>query len=102
MAIKTLTINSRLVLLLLGISASILASAYIIEHWLGIKPCTMCLYQRIPYYALVGLSLGQLVFSFEKLQKLFLYCYILLCLSSAALALYHVGIERGIVQEPIA
>lgn len=72
-----------------------LASAYTAEYGFGLKPCVLCLYQRIPYAVVVGLALVML--ASKKNQKL---SWLLLVLCGAAfavgaiLAFFHVGVEQ--------
>ncbi len=81
--------------LLLVVALFSLASAYTAEYGFGLKPCELCLYQRIPY-AVVAV-LGLVMLALRKNQKI---AWLLLVLSAAvfaagaALAFFHVGVEQ--------
>ena len=101
MAMKTLNPNPNLALFLLATSAFILILAQLIEQWFGAKSCRLCLLERIPYYLIIAFALIQLLLSRNGAHLFFIWCYRLVFLGSALLALYHVATERGWLQEPI-
>ncbi len=74
---------------------SILSAIYI-EYIIGIKPCTLCIYQRLPYiFAIFICSLG-----INYPTNLFWsYLVILIFLISVLLSGYHIGIENGFFSE---
>ena len=73
---------------------SILSAIYI-EFVLGIKPCVLCLYQRVPYIVAIFICfLGYYNNSFFWIYFLFLIFLIGVFLSS-----YHLGIENNIFNE---
>ena len=70
-----------------------LAYAFFVEYILGFEPCTLCLYQRIPYFLIIILSISGAASQNNR--------YILLLLASTifaaiCLAAYHTGVERRI------
>jgi len=72
-----------------------LSTAYFVEYVLGIEPCELCLYQRIPYAAVGLFSLFVIVGkpgSFTQ-QVALLGCGIAF-LVGASLAFYHFGVEE--------
>lgn len=79
------------------ISALALGGALAIEHIGGIRPCPLCLDQRIAYYAAV--PLGTLAFFLASGRRSWsLAILILLSLGfaiNAGLGIYHSGIEWG-------
>ena len=77
----------------------VLVSAFIIEHQLGHKPCKLCLYERIPYFLSILLMI-KIIF-IKKYEKVTLLILFLMFVSSAALALYHFGIEQGFIKESL-
>ena len=79
---------------LLITSVAALGSAYIAEYLYGLKPCTLCLYQRIPF-AIIGV-LGVMAFLFEDYVSLAFVTGMagLVFLSGAGLAIYHLGVEQ--------
>ena len=78
-------------------SIFILISAFIIEHGLGFKPCSLCIIERIPY----GLSILILVlnYNFNKNLNFFSILLILVFLFSILISIYHLGIEQEFFEE---
>ena len=75
----------------------ILISAYYIEYILKVPACSMCIYQRIPYF----LSTIIIVFFFLKkidFKKLIIILF-LFTLINTGLSFYHMGIEQGFFNE---
>ncbi|MEW5703700.1 MAG: disulfide bond formation protein B [Pseudomonadota bacterium] len=62
----------------------------------GLKPCALCLYQRLPYGLAAGIALLAFLFRPEARAASGL-CLVLalLFLGNAGLASYHVGVEQG-------
>ncbi|MBC7800569.1 MAG: disulfide bond formation protein B, partial [Gemmatimonadaceae bacterium] len=44
-------------LILLVLSAAALGGALASERWLGLRPCALCLWERWPWRAAIGLAL---------------------------------------------
>ena len=83
---------------LIVVSVSSLGFVFYLEVFQGLPPCALCLYQRIPYYSVAGISLlGVLVTGNSKhvhiANMLALLC-VLAFLAGSALALFHVGVEN--------
>ena len=78
-------------------SAIILSAAYISQYGFGLKPCILCLYQRVPYT--LNITLGILAFlasfRYPRLATLVIYLAALSFLTGAAIAGFHVGVEQG-------
>ena len=74
-----------------------LISAFFIEHFLGHKPCNLCLIERIPY----GLSIILIItiFVIKKNEKFIVLLLILTFVFSIAISIYHFGIEQEFFQE---
>ena len=74
-----------------------LISAFFIEHFLGHKPCNLCLIEMIPY----GLSIILIItiFVIKKNEKFIVLLLILTSVFSLAISIYHYGIEQGFFQE---
>lgn len=76
---------------------ALIGAAMFVEHGMGLKPCPLCLLQRIPYYA--TLALGPLVVLAVRLKTprwlaiLGLLAITGLMLYGAAVAGYHAGVE---------
>ncbi len=78
------------------ISLLSLIIALYIEYVMGIKPCKLCLYQRIPY--LISLFISFLGYMYIK-RPLWIYLSLLVFFLSIIISGYHVGIENGIFEE---
>lgn len=78
------------------ISLLSLIIALYIEYVMGIKPCKLCLYQRIPYLILLLISF--LGYMYIK-RPLWIYLSLLVFFLSVIISGYHVGIENGIFEE---
>ena len=86
----------NLYLLLTAISIFTLLSAVYIEYILGVKPCILCLYQRVPYIIAIFFCF----YGYYNLKnKLWIYLLVITFLLSAILSGYHVGIENNIFKE---
>ena len=88
--------NIILIIIFFIILLSII-SALIIEHALGHQPCSLCLYERIPYFLSALLIIK--IFFFKKYEKITLFILFLVFMTSALLAFYHFGIEQGFFNE---
>ena len=83
-------------LLISAISIFTLLSAVYIEYILGVKPCILCLYQRVPYIIAIFFCF----FGYYNLKnKLWIYLLVTTFLISAILSGYHVGIENNVFNE---
>jgi len=78
-------------------SVVILSAAYISQYGFGLKPCILCLYQRVPYA--VNIALGVLAFlasfRYPRLTKLLIALAASSFLVGAAIAGFHVGVEQN-------
>ena len=84
-------------IVILSLSFFSLAAALYIEYVLGIKPCILCIYQRIPYA--IALLISVCAF-FINNKKILLVILALTFILSALISGYHVSIEKGFI-EPI-
>ena len=91
--------NNIFLIVILAIISLMMMSALIIQYWLDHKPCTLCLYERVPYFLSILLIIKILLF--KKYGKITLLILSLVFLSSAALAFYHFGIEQGFFSESL-
>lgn len=66
--------------------------AYYVQYKMGLEPCVLCVYQRIPYFVILVLSILGLMFSSKRYCILLLICLTLF--SSVLLAGYHSAIEK--------
>ena len=95
----TKKINKKFLFLLLTFISLILISAFVIEYQLGHKPCSLCIYERIPYFISIFLILKILLNT--NYQKITLFILFLVFLVSALLGFYHFGIEQGFFSESL-
>ena len=93
---KSLKFRTELSLILIFSVFSILFAFYV-EYVLEHEPCNLCLLQRLPY--ILSIILIILVTIFKNLERLLFLFLSLIFLLGSLLALYHVGIERGLISE---
>ena len=96
MTMRQLKYKTVLNLILVFSIFSILFAFYV-EYILGHKPCNLCLLQRLPYIATIMLIV--LVMVFKNLEKTSFLFLSLIFLAGSLLAIYHVGIERGLISD---
>ncbi|MCD6034947.1 MAG: disulfide bond formation protein [Rickettsiales bacterium] len=88
------TAKPRVFFILFVGSLLALIVAFISEYRFGLEPCTLCVYQRIPYAVVVGLSLlGLLRILNPRLAPALLVLCLLALAANAGLAFYHMGVE---------
>jgi len=89
--------DTKILNILILLNIGILGVAYFIEYILKIPPCSMCIYQRIPYYLAVTAILLSLfkILNFKKL----IIVLLLLTVTNLGLSFYHIGIEQGFFEE---
>ncbi len=73
----------------------VLVGALGAEHIGGIQPCALCLYQRMPYYAVIAIGLIGLVLARQNWARpAQLGLSALAFLAGAGIAGFHVGVEQ--------
>lgn len=83
--------RARLLTLLAGFgSFSLLAGAFAFQYLGGLAPCALCLWQRWPHAAAVGIGALALVAGGAALPLM----GALAALATAAIGLFHTGVER--------
>jgi disulfide bond formation protein DsbB len=91
-------VSARSWLVLLGLaSAAALATAYALQYLGGFEPCQMCYWQRYPYMAVIGVAVIGVASRFVRLGLLLV---LVLFLTGAGLAAWHVGVEQGVFALP--
>ena len=73
-----------------------LLSAIYIEYVLIIKPCTLCLYQRIPY--IISIFVCFFGYNYSK-NLIWLLILIITFIISTLISGYHIGIENNVFKE---
>ena len=89
--------SPRHLIALIGVvSLALIAGAWFFELVLHLRPCKLCLEQRAPHYAAIGLSLVGLVLARSaRLQWFVLLGLAGLMAWSTGLGVYHAGVEWG-------
>jgi len=83
-----------------ALAAAALALAHASEHWGGLAPCELCLWQRWPYWAAVAAGLGALALPGAAFPLALAIG--VLYLGNAALAAFHAGVEWRLWPSPFA
>jgi disulfide bond formation protein DsbB len=94
--IQTLQTPRYLAIAVALASAVIVGAALVSEYGFGLKPCILCLYQRVPYYINIALGLAAFVLSYRypRLAILILSLTVLSFAADTAIAGFHVGVEH--------
>ncbi len=86
------------------IAAATVGGALFIEHVLGVKPCELCLQQRIPYYAGTALAMATAMLAARRPRSrvvaLALGLLALLFVAGSIGGAYHAGVEWGLWAGP--
>ena len=91
--------NKFLLNLILCFSVFALFTAYFIQYILGHLPCNLCLIERIPYIlAIITIIIN---FIFKKYERIYLFFIGMIFVSATLISAYHVGIERGFIEESL-
>lgn len=93
-------ISKNLLNLIALACASALLLAYIAEYIFNYQPCILCLYQRIPFFAIIAIAVFASAFKNKKLRQVALYLVLALLLANISMAFYQVGVEQKIFQGP--
>ena len=89
--------NDIILIIIFFIILLSLISALTIEYVLDHRPCSLCLYERIPYFLSALLMIK--IFFFKKYEKITLLILFFVFIFSSLLAFYHFGIEQGFFSE---
>ncbi len=89
--------NPRRVIALIGLaSLALIAGAWFFELVVLLRPCKLCLEQRVPHYAAIGLAAVALLLAQSRgAQLVALAALALLMAWSTGLGIYHSGVEWG-------
>lgn len=90
--------KNQITICLLVFNIFILSVAFYIEYILKVLPCSMCIYQRIPYYVAIATTVCFFIkiINFRKLILILVSLSVL----SLIISFYHVGIEQSLFNEP--
>ena len=91
--------KKNLLIAIFLISLIALISAYFIEYILGHQPCILCLYERVPFFLAILVIL--INYKFDKLEKYLILLLAIVFFMATILSLYHLGIEKGFIQESL-
>ena len=91
--------NKKILKLIMFFSLFVIFSAYFIEHILGHKPCSLCFFERIPYFLSIALII--ITMFINKLEKIILMLLSLLFIFGLIISFYHFGIEQGFFSESL-
>jgi len=72
-------------------SAALMLAALAFQHWGGLAPCQMCIWQRYPHVAAIGIGILAVVTGWALL----LLAGALAALVTAGIGVYHAGVEQG-------
>lgn len=87
--------NSKNIIIFLLLTSTIaLVLAYVSQYIFGLEPCHLCLWQRMPFWAIIILSV--LVLLIKKYQNLAIHISLLLLIINAGIAFYHAGVEKKV------
>lgn len=87
-------------LALLALSATAMGFALLQQYGFGLAPCELCLWQRIPWMLLLGMSALAWSRTYHPAlkrpieERVFLVLAALLLFAGAAAALFHTGVEQ--------
>ncbi len=83
------------IFLILMVSIAILVTVFTSQYGFGLRPCELCLFQRVPYGVVIFLTLLGLGLRLDaKKSALLLGLCSLAFVVGAGLGLYHTGVEQ--------
>jgi len=80
--------------LILAASVAVLGGAFLFEYVGGLAPCVLCIYQRYPYGVAIALSAAAFFVADRRARGALLVICGLAFLAGAAIAAFHVGVEK--------
>lgn len=82
---------SRFNLLMVAVAASALSAALISQYVFGLHPCELCLYQRVPFVAMIILGL---IGASSGYGRITLWISAIAMIINSGIAVFHSGVER--------
>lgn len=92
--------SQKMLLAITLICVGVLGMAYVMEHFFGVRPCQMCLYERNVFMVAGGAALLSFFLLPARLQYYALITLGLIFLGGTILAGYHVAIQHHLVNLP--
>jgi disulfide bond formation protein DsbB len=92
--------SEKILLVFTLICVGVLIAAYIMEHYFGVLPCQMCLYERNVFMVAGAFSFLSFFLAPARYHKTILVILGLIFLGGALLAAYHVAIQQHWVALP--
>lgn len=89
-----------LLILAFCLSGAALLVAILSQYAFGLFPCHLCILQRYPHFAMLGLIFLLLLLKRPAWQKTGFWLCIALFLIAAAIGFYHAGVEKGWLEGP--
>src|SRR5262245_761996 len=87
-------VPSQLGLIAMLGSGALLGGAYYFQYVMGLSPCEMCYWQRWPHMVAIAAGLLALVtFAWPRLALIFMLIAITALIATAAIGVFHVGVE---------
>jgi len=86
--------RSFTVLLAAGGSLAILLGAFAFQYLGGLAPCQLCLWQRWPHAAAIGIGLLALLLARGTLGRILPLLGAIAALTTAGIGAFHVGVEQ--------
>lgn len=94
--------GKRLPLFLLLASFATLCGAWISQYGFNKHPCELCMAQRYPYMFAMAISVLALLIRHKHVVRLCLLLCAFAFLCTGSIALYHAGVEQGVIEGPAA
>jgi disulfide bond formation protein DsbB len=100
MRLKNRKTSEKILLVFALICVGVILLAYIMEHFFGVLPCQMCLYERNVFMVAGGFSFLCFILLPVRFHSLALIILGFIFLAGALLAAYHVAIQQHWVSLP--
>jgi disulfide bond formation protein DsbB len=83
-----------------GGSLALMLAAFAFQHIGGMAPCKLCIWQRYPHVVAIAAGIVALAFETAWLRTLMILAGIAATATTAAIGIYHAGVEQGIFEGP--
>jgi disulfide bond formation protein DsbB len=93
--------STRTIALVCAVAAGgALGFAWVLQNWVGLAPCALCLWERWPYRVIAVLALLAMVLP-RGVARALLWLAVLAALADLALGFVHVGVEQHYWPSPL-